>query len=121
MQVELPSGGKATLRSKLKAKDKFAVQAVITFSRAGDITGSIVSLMETTLMARLIEDWSLDSPLPSSHSCPECTGNSAKWHEHVRDEFGEVLDLDDYNALETAVGPALQQVMQAPNLGTPSA
>jgi len=120
MLVNLPSGATAELRTTLKAKDKFAVQNSVSVGD-GDVSGGILSLMETALLARLIEKWSLDAPLPSQHACAGCTGNSAAWHAHVRDEFGEVLDLDDYNALEKVIEPMLSKVMSAPNLETPSA
>jgi hypothetical protein len=121
MQVKLPTGAAVELRTALKARDKFAVQGVIRASADGSVDsagGGILSLMETALLVRLIDSWTLDQPLPSQHVCPECMSDSAKWHEHVRDEFGEALDLDDYNELEKVISPMLEKVMQAPNLGT---
>jgi hypothetical protein len=120
VQVALPSGATAELRTALKAKDKFAVQAVISSVNADNPGGGVVSLMETALMARLIDEWSLEAELPGRHACEECTGNSVTWHEHVRDAFGEALDLDDFNELEKQVAPLLAKVMTAPNLETPS-
>jgi hypothetical protein len=121
LTLALPTGETAVLRTSLKARDKFAVQGVINVSQDGRTQAGILSLMETALLARLIESWSLPDELPSKHACSECTGNSAKWHEHVRDTFGDALDLDDYNALETHIAPLLAKVMAAPNLETPSA
>lgn len=120
IDVVLPAAdGIATIRTSLKAKDKFAVQNAI--SAGGEQTGGVLALMETALLARLLESWTLEAPLPGTHSCDGCTGNSLKWHEHVRDEFGDLLDIDDFNALEAAVGPLLEKVVAVPNLGTSSA
>jgi hypothetical protein len=116
MEVSLPSGATVELRTALKAKDKFSVQNVIRASADGSASGGILALMETALLARLVEAWSLDDPLPSQHTCPQCVGSSAAWHEHVRDAFGDALDLDDYNELEKTIAPMLEKVMQAPNL-----
>jgi hypothetical protein len=120
MQVTLPSSATVELRTALKAKDKFAVQGVISALDGGNPGGGVVSLMETALLSRLIEGWSLEEELPAKHTCTECTGNSAKWHEHVRDAYGEILDIDDYNELEKEISPLLAKVMAAPNLETPS-
>jgi len=120
LNLVLPSGAGITLRTALKAKDKFAVQGIISVSQDGRAQAGILSLMETALLARLVESWSLPDDLPSRHACPECTGNSALWHEHVRDAFGEALDLDDFNQLEKQIAPFLAKVMEAPNLETPS-
>ena len=125
MKVNLPSGGWAELRDKLLAKDKFSVQNAISVpmdnrGQIRDVSGSVMTLMETALMTRLLESWSLDDPLPGSHSCPECMGNSALWHQHVADYIGETLELDDFNALETIISPMLDKVMAVPNLGTSS-
>lgn len=121
MDITLPSGAVVTLRSTLKAKDKFSVQGVINVSQDGKAQAGILSLMESALLARLIEAWTLPDPLPSTHACPGCTGNSDVWHEHVRDALGEALDLDDFNELEKQISPLLAKVMQAPNLETTSA
>jgi hypothetical protein len=115
MKVDLPSGASVELRTSLKAKDKFAVQGAIS---GASQNGSALSLMETALMARVVDSWTLEDELPSRHQCQECVGDSVKWHEHVRDAFGEALDLDDYNALEKVVGPMLAKVVDVPNLET---
>ncbi len=121
MKVELPSGETAELRDKLKAKDKFAVQGAITVmtnaqgQMSGQVSGNIMTLMETALMARLLESWSLDAPLPGSHACSGCTGDSSLWHQHVADYIGDMLDLDDFNELESVITPLLDRVMSAPN------
>jgi hypothetical protein len=118
MKVDLPSGATAELRMNLKAKDKFAVQNAVSVSGGGEASGGALSLMETALLARILEDWSLPDELPGRHACPECTGNSKLWHEHVRDAFGEALDIDDWNVLEKVFGPMLAKVVDVPNLGT---
>jgi hypothetical protein len=115
MKVDLPSGAEAEIRTSLRAKDKFAVQGAISGAVQ---SGSALSLMETALLGRLIDSWTLDAELPSRHQCQECVGDSVKWHEHVRDAFGEALDLDDYNALEKVIAPMLAKVVDVPNLET---
>lgn len=120
MDITLPSGATVSLRTNLKARDKFAVQGAINITAEGRAQVGILSLMETALLARLIEGWSLEEELPGRHACSDCTGNSQAWHEHVRDLFGEALDLDDFNALETEISPLLSKVMAAPNLETSS-
>ena len=118
MKVDLPSGATAELRTSLKAKDKFAVQNVVSVASGGEASGGTLALMETALLARLLEAWSLPDELPSRHACPECTGNSKAWHEHVKDAFGEALDIDDWNALEKIFAPLLAKVVDVPNLET---
>lgn len=118
MKIELPSGETVELRTSLKAKDKFAVQSAIFIANTGEASGGVLPLMETALLSRLIEAWSLPDDLPSRHVCQQCSGNSKVWHEHVRDAFGEALDIDDWNTLEKAVSPLLAKVVDTPNLET---
>jgi|SRR5277367_2535085 len=118
MKVDLPSGATAEIRTALRAKDKFAVQNAVSIVGSGEASGGTLSLMETALLSRLLEDWSLPDELPSRHACPECTGSSKLWHEHVRDAFGEALDIDDWNALEKIFAPMLAKVVDVPNLET---
>lgn len=126
MRVELPSGNWVEIRDTLKAKDKFSVQNAIassmemTAAGTAKVPGNVMSLMQSSLMARIIQSWSFTDPLPGAHACQECMGNSRAWHEHVSDGIGELLDLDDYNKLEEVISPLLEKVMSAPNLGTPS-
>jgi hypothetical protein len=115
MQVDLPSGQSTEIRTSIKAKDKFAVQSAIS---GASQDGGALSLMETALMARLMESWTYEEELPSRHQCPDCVGSALKRHEHVRDAFGEVMDLDDYNALEKVIAPFLAKVVDVPNLET---
>ena len=125
MKVDLSNGGWAELRDNLKAKDKFAVQAAVTVTLDArgvgqQVSGNTMTLMTTALLARLLNSWSLDDQLPGAHSCPECMGNSALWHQHVADYIGDTLDLDDYNKLEAIIAPLLEKVMATPNLETSS-
>lgn len=129
MEVVLPSGNTATLRDRLKAKDKFTVQSAITVTMNANgsgqqvnqkVSGNMMTLMTTALLTRLLEKWSLEIPLPSEHACPECMGDSTLWHQHVADFIGDEVDLDDYNKLESIVSPLLEKVMAVPNLETSS-
>jgi len=118
MKVELSDGQSAEIRTTLKAKDKFAVQGAIS---GGSQDGGALSLMETALLGRLLESWTLEDELPSRHACAECATSALKRHEHVRDLFGEILDIDDYNTLEKVIAPMLAKVVDTPNLETPPA
>ena len=126
MRVELPSGNWVEIRENLKAKDKFSVQNAIASSMeltgagTAKVPGNVMSLMQSALMARIIQSWSFTDPLPGTHACTDCMGNSGAWHEHVSDVIGELLELDDYNKLEQTISPLLEKVMSAPNLATPS-
>lgn len=114
MKVDLANGNSAELRDKLKAKDKFKVQEAIQINMSGDISMSIITLMRTTLLTRLLQSWTLDAPLPGTHSCAECAGSSAKWHEHVAEYIGDTLDLEDYEALEAIIEPITDRIMDGP-------
>jgi hypothetical protein len=125
MHLDLPTGMSVELRDRLKAKDKFAAQAAVRIDMASDgamgaVSGGIMTMVQTALLARLLEAWSLDTPLPGAHTCAECVGDSAKWHEHVADYIGETLDLDDYAAIEYWLAPYLDKVMEVPNPGMSS-
>lgn len=126
MHLDLPTGASVELRDRLKAKDKFAAQAAVRIDMAADgslgaMSGGIMTMIHTALLARLLEGWSLDAPLPGAHTCPACVGNSARWHEHVADYIGETLDLDDYAAIEYWLAPYVEKVMETPNPGMSSA
>lgn len=110
MIVELPSGPKVTLRDKLTAKDKFAVQASVTLAldtQTGmqNTAFGMVNEMANALLIRLIEDWDVPGKsIPSQDP----------------DALGE-LDLDDYNALLDAVEPMMRKVLNTnPNRTRPS-
>ena len=119
MHLDLPSGASVELRDRLKAKDKFAAQSAVRIDMTpdgtpGPMSGGIMTMITTTMLARLLESWSLDQPLPGAHTCGECVGNSALWHEHVADYIGDTLDLEDYSALEYWLAPYLEKVMETP-------
>jgi hypothetical protein len=106
MEVTLPSGATVTLRDKLTARDKFAVQDAVhlslnTATGMQDTTAGLVNDMRNALLARLIQSWTV----------PGVTAGA--------DGLGE-LDLDDYNALAEAVEPLLSKVVQggSPNRST---
>lgn len=121
MKVELANGQSAELRDKLKAKDKFKVQEAIQINMNGEISMSIITLMRTTLLTRLLTSWTLDAPLPGTHSCAECATSSALWHAHVAEYIGDTLDLEDYEALEAVIEPITDRIMDGPpNPGKPS-
>lgn len=125
MRLNLPSGGWADIRDKLKPKDRFAVHGAVrvTVGNDGDIdvSAGIQDLMRVALISRLLEAWSLDAPLPGQHSCPGCTGNSALWHQHVIDYIDDVVGFDDWDAIEAATEPLLERVNGSrPNPGTSS-
>lgn len=126
MHLDLPSGESVELRDRLKAKDKFAAQAAIRVNMTADgavgaVSGSIMTMIETALLTRLIDSWTLDAPLPSAHVCAGCTGDSVKWHEHIADYIGDTLDLDDYDAISYWLAPYVNRVIETPNPGMSSA
>jgi hypothetical protein len=109
VDVTLPSGATVTLRDKLNANDKFAVQAAIrlsldTTTGLQESSGSLVNDMRNALLKQIITAWSFTWPLPSLDG-----GTS----------LGE-LDIDDYNSLSDAVEPMLNKVVSSPNRPAPS-
>jgi hypothetical protein len=107
MRVELPSGAWVELRENLKAADKFAVQdaIVLNFSdtKTQTLGAGVQNKMRNALLQRVITAWSyVGVPVPSQN------------HQGA-DSIGEVMDLDDYNALERAVEPLLAKVSFSPN------
>lgn len=117
MKVELPSGAWVELRERLMANDKFTVQSAVKIE-LDTATGfqhtavGLVNDMRNALLTLLIESWSFAPgvPIPKDN------------HAGGR-VIGEVLDLDDYNALSEAVEPMLMKVVTggAPNRSAPSA
>jgi hypothetical protein len=110
MDVTLPSGAVVTLRDKLTAKDKFAVQAAVHFSLDTTTgmqvsTGSILNDMRNALLKTIITSWTFGTLIPSAAA---------------EDTLAD-LDLDDYDALADAVEPLLQKVTgSGPNRPAPS-
>jgi hypothetical protein len=111
MIVELPSGAKVTMRDKLTAKDKFAVQKAITLNidtatGMQAVTAGVVNDQRNALLTRVIESWTVEGVgIPSQQ-------------EDALDE----LDIDDYLELCRAVEPLLNKVVSGgvPNPLRPS-
>lgn len=127
MRLDLPSGAWIDVREQLKAADLFKAQGAlrVTVGADGkiDTDAGVMALVTTTLLARVITAWSYDAPLPGTHACPECTGSSSLWHQHVNDAIGETVDLDDWPKVTWWTGPLVAKVleaMKAPNQGTSS-
>lgn len=105
MRVELPGDAWVELRDALKAKDRFAVQDAVNLVVDQERSTQHVSLnvsdqMRLALLGLTITDWSFAQqgiPIPANN--PGGT-----------DIIGEVLDLDQYNALEEAIEPLFQKV-----------
>lgn len=102
MIVDLPvSGAKATLREKLTAKDKFAVQkaAVTTVDSTTGIQemrgASLVNDMRNALLTRIIESWTVEGVgIPS-----------------IQADALDELDIDDYLELCKAVEPLMEKIV----------
>lgn len=110
--TDLPSGAKVTMRDKLTAKDKFAVQraAVVEVNPATGVQelrgAALINDMRNALLARLIESWTVEGiGIPSAQA----------------DALDE-LDIDDYLALAEAVEPLMQKIVSGgvPNPPRPS-
>ena len=113
-RVELPSGGWIEFRDKLKAGDRFAVQAVAKVELgSGTDDKRVASFLEmnndmrNALLGRIITAWSFPDPIPSQ--------NSFAAADVV---IGNVLDLEDYAALEKEVEP-LMDLIQGRNVPDP--
>lgn len=107
--IELPSGEWVDYRSNLKAGDKFAVQdAVILEYDANEkrqMRAGVSNVMRNALLTRIITAWSyVGIPVPAQNIAGVET-------------IGDVMDIEDYNALAEAVTPLLDKVMftSAPN------
>lgn len=101
-RLELPSGAWIEYRSDLKAKDKFATQDAIeiTVGENGlqNMRGGFANRLRNALLLQLITAWSFEGvPVPSVNLAGA-------------DTLGDVLDIDDYNALTEAVAPLLMKV-----------
>lgn len=101
-------------RDKLKAGDRFAVQAVAKVELgSGTDDKRVASFLEmqndmrNALLGRIITAWSFPDPIPSQ--------NSFAAADVV---IGNVLDLEDYAALEKAVEP-LMDLIQGRNVPDP--
>jgi len=110
MRVELPSGGWAEIREKLRPGDRFALQdaptVVVTDGKV--VVRDAAANGTRALLARLITAWSFP-------------GNPAMILGASVDALDEVMDLDDWDALEDAVAPLAGKARgRVPNPSEPS-
>jgi hypothetical protein len=113
-RIELPSGGWVEYRDQLKASDRFAVQAVAKIEvKAGTATRGTAAPPDTrvaailemlndqrnALLGRIITAWSFQDAVPAQ--------NDFAAADVI---IGNVLDLDDYAALEEAVQPLMDKI-----------
>jgi hypothetical protein len=113
VKVELPSGAWIQIRDKLMADDKFAVQSSFTIpvdeEGRQQMPSGIQNIMRNALLERVIEAWgggSLEGQPPPAQNIQ---GVAA---------IGQLLDIEDYNALCEAVDPMLEKVTFGPNRRT---
>lgn len=102
-RIDLPSGGWVEYRDKLMAKDRFAVQAVVSVE-LGDAKNRASFLemqndMRNALLGRIITGWSYPVPIPSA--------DSFRAADMV---IGDAMDLEDYAELEKAVEPLMDLI-----------
>jgi hypothetical protein len=102
-RIELPSGNWIEYRDRLLAADRFAVQAVarVELKDSGN-SASFLEMqndMRNALLGRIITKWSYSGPVPSE--------DSFRPADMV---IGEIMDLDDYSALEKAVEPLMDKI-----------
>ncbi len=111
-RASLPSGGWVEYRDKLKASDRFAVQAVVSVE-LGDGNRNRAAFLEmqndmrNALLGRVITDWSYPVPIPAN--------DSFRAADMV---IGDAMDLEDYAALEKEVEP-LMELISGRNLPDP--
>ena len=108
-RIELPSMLDAkehnwvTIRTTLKASDRFEVQKVAKMTITGEANLAAYLEMENdmrnALLGRIITDWSYPVPIPAK--------NDFAAADRV---IGDVMDLDDYSVLELAVEPLMQKI-----------
>lgn len=108
-RCELPSGNWVEYREDLKAADKFAVQdAVILEYDENDkrrMRAGTINVMRNTLLVRTITAWSFEGiPVPGQNMAGV-------------DTLGDILTIEDYDALAEAVAPLLDKItgVTAPN------
>lgn len=111
-RVELPSGGWIEFRDQLKAVDRFAVQdaVMLEFRSEGNRASlGMVNDQRNALLGRIITAWSFDPvPIPSR--------NDFQAADVI---LGELLDLDDYQALADAVQPLMEKISGTTVKGDP--
>lgn len=104
-KVELPSGAWVEYRNKLKAADRFAVQAVVTVEVGDGSTRNRAAFLEmqndmrNALLGRIITDWSYPVPIPAN--------DSFRAADMV---LGDAMDLEDYSVLEKEVEPLMDLI-----------
>jgi hypothetical protein len=102
-RIDLPSGNWIEYRDALKAKDRFAVQNAIKLTMTSQGTqeyaGGTQNAMVVALLTRLITSWSFEDPVPSANG------------KDPEDVLGDVLDIDDYAALEEATEELMNKVV----------
>jgi len=103
-KLDLPSGAWVEYRDRLMAGDRFMVQAAAKVEvNQGDGMSRTSYLemnndMRNTLLGRIITGWSYPAPTPSQAGQPADL------------VIGNVMDLDDYSALEEAVEPLMAKI-----------
>lgn len=103
-KLDLPSGAWVEYRDKLMAGDRFMVQAVAKVEVDQATSVSRTSFLEmandqrNALLGRIITAWSFPAPTPSQAGQPADL------------VIGNVMDLDDYAALEEAVEPLMAKI-----------
>ena len=103
-KLDLPSGAWVEYRDQLMAGDRFIVQAsakVEVDQGEGKTRTSYLELnndMRNTLLGRIITAWSYPAPTPQQAGQPADL------------VIGNVMDLDDYSALELAVEPLMAKI-----------
>lgn len=104
-KVELPSGAWVEYRDKLKAADRFAVQAVVSVEVGGENNRNRAAFLEmqndmrNALLGRIITDWSYPVPIPAN--------DSFRAADMV---LGDAMDLEDYATLEREVEPLMDLI-----------
>lgn len=105
MDVALPNGQSAQFRDTLLRGDIREVRRGMVFVTNADgsrrTDGALLDDLTGRLIARMLVSWSLDKTTP---------GNAQG--EHLQQQILDGLDSDTYTALETAVAPWVQRILQ---------
>jgi hypothetical protein len=102
-EIELPSGAKVAYRDKLMAVDRFAVQDAVFVETKDGSTKAALGFgndIRNALLGRIITSWSFSAPIPAD--CKDMIAADVA--------IGNVMDLDDYNALAEAVQPLVDKI-----------
>lgn len=99
MEIPLPSGNKVVIRDKLRPGDRFAVQdapdVIVTADKTVVVRNAAANTMPAFL-ARVVESWTFPGD-PAHILAAGARG------------LDDVMDLDDWDALEKAVAPLLEK------------